>query len=143
MLKKIFGNKRLLKYLIMACCIVGLELVTFQVIYVISHNYKLATALSFIFAVILNWVGSRRLVFGASRFSPIKEFTLVFIASIVGLAIQMAVVYTAVEVVSLYPLIGKVLSIGFSFFWNYWFRARFIFGPGKKQNTAAEEMSAF
>jgi putative flippase GtrA len=89
-------------------------------------------------AVVLNWIGSRKLVFGASRFTPLREFTLVLVASVVGLGIQMAVVYASVEVLALYPLIGKVLSIGFSFFWNYRFRARFIFHSGAKDNASAE-----
>lgn len=127
MLKKVLRNTRLLKYLIMACCIVGIELVAFQIIYLLGSNYEVATALSFILAVILNWLGSRKLVFGASRFSATREFSMVFIASVAGLGIQMGVVFASVEVLSLYPLIGKVLSIGFSFFWNYWFRATIIY----------------
>lgn len=135
MIQKVLRNKRLMKYLVMACVIVGLELVAFQIIYLIGGNYKVATALSFMFAVVLNWIGSRRIVFGASHFSPAKEFTLVLIASLVGLGIQMGVVFTAVELLLLYPLIGKVLSILFSFFWNYWFRARFIFGAKKQEES--------
>jgi putative flippase GtrA len=120
-----------------AVSIVFLELVFFQIIYLLSHNYVAATILSFAFAVVLNWILSRKVVFGASAHHPAKEFTMVLIASIVGVGIQLSVVFFSVEVMGLYPLIGKILSIFFSFFWNYWFRARFIFNTPKQETESA------
>jgi putative flippase GtrA len=78
-------------------------------------------------AVVLNWVGSRILVFGASKHDPAKEFVMVLGASTIGLLIQISVVFVSVEVLLLYPFIGKSLSILFSFFWNYLFRSRIIY----------------
>jgi putative flippase GtrA len=78
-------------------------------------------------AVVLNWILGRKFVFGASHHHPVKEFVMVLIASIFGLLIQISVVFISVETLHLYPLIGKVLSIGFSFFWNYWFRAAIVY----------------
>lgn len=115
----------------MALAIVLIELATFQIIFWITDNAYLGTTLSFMLAVVLNWVGSRLLVFGASRHHPAREFIMVFVASIVGLGIQLAVVFVSIDILSLYPLIGKVLSIGFSFFWNYWFRAQIIYKVSK------------
>ena len=116
-----------MKYFIMAVLIVSFELVDFQLIYIISHNYYLATVVSFIVSVILNWIFGRKFVFGASKHHPLREFSMVLVASIMGLIIQVFVVYVSVQLLLTYPLIGKVLSILFSFFWNYWFRARFIY----------------
>lgn len=111
----------------MAVIIVGIELVTFQVVYLLTQNYYLGTVISFITGVMLNWIIGRLLVFGKSKHSPAREFTMVFIASIVGLGIQVAVVFVSVQLLLLYPLIGKMLSIIFSFFWNYWFRAAIVY----------------
>lgn len=111
----------------MAVMIVVVELVLFQALYFISDNYMAATAVSFIVAVVLNWIGSRVFVFGASRHSRAKEFTMVLIASVGGLIIQLSVVYVSVEILLFYPFIGKSLSILFSFFWNYLFRSRIIY----------------
>jgi len=124
---QILQNKRLAKYFIMAVVIVGLELVTFQIIYILSKNYYLATSLSFVIGVLLNWIIGRRFVFGASSHNPLREFTMVLVASLFGLAIQLLVVFVSVQILLLYPLVGKVISIIFSFFWNYWFRAKFIY----------------
>lgn len=123
-------NKRLMRYFVMAVIIVGIELVTFQVIYVISTNYFLGTIISFIVGVTLNWTAGRIFIFGSSIHHPIREFTMVLIASLVGLAIQIGVIFVSVQLLLLYPLVGKILSILFSFFWNYWFRAKIVY----KQN---------
>lgn len=124
---KILQNKRLIRYFIMAVVIVGIELVTFQIVYLASKNYYLATIVSFVTGVILNWIGSRLLVFGASQHHPLREFIMVLLASIGGLLIQLGVVFVSVQLLGLYPLIGKILSIIFSFFWNYWFRAVIVY----------------
>lgn len=126
-LQALLNNKRLIRYFIMAVIIVGIELLAFQGIYLLSDNYVLATVLSFILGVILNWVFGRLLVFGVSIHHPAKEFTMVLIASLVGAGIQVLVVHTSVVVLHLYPFIGKVISIIFSFFWNYWFRAKIVY----------------
>lgn len=124
---KILTNKRLMKYFAMAVIIVGIELVTFQIVYLLTKNYYLGTVVSFITGVILNWIAGRIFVFGASQHHPAREFTMVLIASIVGLCIQVGVVFISVQLLHAYPLIGKMLSIVFSFFWNYWFRATIIY----------------
>lgn len=116
-----------MKYFVMAIIIVGIELVAFQIIYLFTKNYYLGTVFSFTLAVVLNWIGGRIFVFGASQHHPAREFIMILIASIVGLGIQIGVVFVSVEVLLLYPLIGKVLSICFSFFWNYWFRTKLIY----------------
>jgi putative flippase GtrA len=111
----------------MAVVIVGIELVSFQVIYLLTRNYYLATVVSFILAVVLNWIAGRMFVFGASHHHALREFLMVLIASVIGLVIQLGVVYVSVTLLLLYPLIGKFLSILFSFFWNYWFRSAIIY----------------
>ncbi|HEX6462223.1 MAG TPA: GtrA family protein [Candidatus Saccharimonadales bacterium] len=127
MVKKVLKNKRLVKYFVAAVIIVFIELAVFQILYLVTEDSYFSTTASFIFAVILNWVASRLFVFGASVHHPLREFLMVFIASIVGLGIQLGVVYVSVSVLLLYPLIGKVLSIFFSFFWNYLFRSKIIY----------------
>jgi putative flippase GtrA len=126
-ISNILSNKRLMKYFFMAVIIVGIELTTFQLIYLMTHNSYLATVGSFVLAVLLNWIAGRVFVFGVSRHHALREFTMVLIASIIGLLIQLAVVYISVTILALYPLIGKFFSILFSFFWNYWFRSAIIY----------------
>ena len=126
-LNKIVRNQRLMKYFAMAVTIVLIELATFQVIYFLTSNYYMGTVLSFAFAVFLNWIGGRMFIFGASHHHPLREFIMVLIASVVGVLIQLTVVHVSVSVLLFYPLIGKMLSVCFSFFWNYWFRATIVY----------------
>jgi putative flippase GtrA len=123
----IIRNKNIIRYFFVAVTVVSIELVAFQAIYLLLGNYVVATVLSFALAVVLNWVFGRKFVFGKSHHAPAKEFTMVLIASLVGVGIQLVVVFVSVEVFKLYPLIGKILSIMFSFFWNYWFRAAVVY----------------
>ena len=123
----ILHDTRLVRYFVMAVIIVSIELVTFQALILLGTDYLVATALSFVLAVILNWIGGRIFIFGKSRYHPTKEFLMVLVASVVGLVIQMTVVFVSVEILLLYPLIGKGLSIVFSFFWNYFFRAKIVY----------------
>lgn len=116
-----------MRYFVMAVIIVGIELITFQIIYLSTKNYYLGTVISFIVGVVLNWIAGRIFVFGISQHHPVREFAMVLAASVVGLGIQITVVYVSVQLLLLYPLFGKILSIIFSFFWNYWFRAKIIY----------------
>lgn len=127
-------NERFVRYLVMATVIVGVELMTFQAIYLITNNLYLATVISFVTGVVLNWIGGRLLIFGISSRHTAHEFTMIFIASVVGLGIQLAVVSFSVQALGLYPLIGKILSILFSFFWNYWFRVKIVYRKDKDKN---------
>lgn len=131
LLKKLLGHS-LIRYLFVACFIVVLELIIFQLIYLLDRNYVLGTAFSFAVAVVLNWALSRKLVFGASEHSKLREFIYVSMVSIVGLSIQLLAVWLCVNKLNLYPLLGKIISILTSFFWNYWFRAHFIFDKSIK-----------
>lgn len=122
------NNRRLIRYGVMAVVIVLLEMIIFQVTYWLSgYNYQLATVLSFVSGVVLNWIGGRFFIFGKSRHGSVREFIMVLIASLVGLIIQLCVITFSVESLYLYPLVGKGISIIFSFFWNYWFRAAVIY----------------
>lgn len=120
-------NKRLVKYFVMAVVIVLLELATFQLVYLSTNNYYIATIVSFVAGVVLNWIGGRIFVFGISHHHASKEFVMILIGSLVGVCIQLLVVYVSVILFLLYPLVGKILSIGFSFFWNYWYRAKIVY----------------
>ena len=126
-LRKFLDNERLVRYFVMAAIIIVLELIVFQLFYLYTKSYQLATILSFLFGVILNWAGGRKFVFGVSNHHPMREFILVMITSVIGLMIQLGVVYVCVSILFLYPLFGKFISLFFSFIWNYLFRSRVIY----------------
>jgi putative flippase GtrA len=110
-----------------ASVIVLIELGIFQILYLLGINYLVATVLSMIIGIILNWIVSHAFVFKSSKYSKKIEFGLIVMASIVGIAIQTITTFIAVEMFTVTPIIGKLFAVGITFFWNYFFRARFVF----------------
>jgi len=131
-------SRNLIKYLLVATVIVIIELIIFQLIYEATKHYVIATIISFLVAVVINWAASRTVVFGASHFSMKREFLLVLAVSTVGLGIQLGVGYICVNSFKLYPLLGKIGSIFISFFWNYWFREHFVFSKSRHEAGPAD-----
>lgn len=117
-----------IKYGFMAVIVVAIELVSFTVmISQLRINYLFATIISLAIGILLNWLGSRYFVFGKSKHSTGKEFTLVAITSLAGVLLQIVTVFTAVEILNMQPLPGKVAAIIITFFWNYLARKKIIY----------------
>jgi len=116
------------RYFIMAVFVVLTELMIFQALNsLLSINYILSTVLSMIVGILLNWVFSRSYVFKTSKYSKKIEFVLIVVTSLIGMAIQVGTIYLCVETIKLIPIIGKVIAIGITFFWNYFIRKKYIF----------------
>lgn len=125
--KTLQKHKKLLLYGSMAIIIVLVELITFQLTYLLMSNYLISTVVSFVVGVILNWLGGRRYIFNESKHKIHKEAGLIVVASLLGLLLQIIVVSLLVEKMVIYPLFAKAASIVLSFVWNYWFRRRFVY----------------
>lgn len=117
----------LVRYLVMAIILVGVEIVTFQIMIWMSISYLIATPASMLIAIVLNWYFSQRFVFNHRPHTPRKEFMLVFVASLIGIGLQLAVTAAIVELAHMLPIVGKLLAICVTFFWNFWFRKKYIF----------------
>lgn len=118
----------MIKYLFMAIIIVFIEVGFFVLLNsILGINYLVATPISMLLGIILNWYFSRVFVFNVSTYTPTKEFLLVFVASIVGMLIQTGVTYFVVEFMKLIPVFGKIIAIGVTFVWNFWIRRVYIF----------------
>jgi len=116
------------RYGIMAVAVVAIEIASFWIINEPLHiHYLVATILSLLIGIILNWIGSRYFVFGASVHSARKEFTLVGITSLFGVLLQTLVVFLSVEALGQAPILGKILAIIITFFWNYIVRKKYIY----------------
>jgi putative flippase GtrA len=122
-----YSSPELWRYLVIAVVLVGVEVVTFQLMLWAGISYLIATPVSMIIAIVLNWLLSRLWVFKHRPHRSAKEFTLVVIASVIGLALQLAVTIFVVQVAHGAPLLGKLIAIGVTFFWNFWFRKKYIF----------------
>ncbi|HKU19069.1 MAG TPA: GtrA family protein [Candidatus Saccharimonadales bacterium] len=119
-------NEEFSRYFIMAIIVVGIEYFSYVGMVAIGVQYLLAVPISMAVGIVLNWYGSRAFVFKTRRHAPHKEFTLVLIASLIGVGIQTLVTYLVVHNGGTPPL-GKLLAIFVTFFWNYFARKKYIF----------------
>lgn len=91
------------------------------------HYLGVATV-GFILATGLNYVLSVRMVFTSGvRFSKRKEIALVYVVSAAGLAVNLLVLYVAVDRIGLELMLSKVIATGSVFLWNFLMRNYFIF----------------
>jgi len=94
----------------------------------VGWNYLLVGAGSFILATLANYVLSVRHVFqSGARFARHHELALVYLVSLIGLALNQTVLYWGAEILLLELMLAKLLATAAVFFWNYGARAHFIF----------------
>ena len=91
--------------------------------------YLRVAAATFVLATLVNYLLSVRFMFvSGQRFRRRWELALVYAVSAVGLALNAAILWVAVEVAGLGLLAAKLTATGMVFFWNYIARRRFVFG---------------
>lgn len=118
-----------MRYFVMAGFVVAIELATFALLNIpLGISYLIATPLSNVVAIILNWYFSRVFVFkNSSSYKTHVEISLVFFVSIIGILLQLLVSFIAVDIIGTEPITGKALAILVVFFFSYWTRKRYIF----------------
>ena len=97
-----------------------------------TSSWFVAALVSFVVATAVNYVLSIRVVFSTgARFSMRHEIVLVFLASLVGLAINQRALWFFYRVVGWNVLIAKCIATGSAFLWNFSARNSFIFRESK------------
>src|SRR5436190_24261955 len=93
-----------------------------------TASWFLAALLSFVDATAINYMLSIRMVFSAGvRFAIRHEIVLVFLASLVGLAVNQCALWLAYQVAGWNVLIANCIATGWAFVWNFSARNSFIF----------------
>ena len=91
--------------------------------------YLRVAACTFVVATLVNYLLSVRFVFVSGlRFGRRSEIALVFLVSGIGLALNQAILFAAVEFGGLPLLVSKLSATAIVFFWNYLARRHFVFG---------------
>ena len=97
-----------------------------------TPSWFVAALVSFVAATAFNYVLSIRTVFSQGvRFAMRHEIILVFLASLVGLAINQFALWLAYQVAGWNVLIAKCIATGTAFLWNFSARNSFIFRESK------------
>jgi putative flippase GtrA len=100
--------------------------------------YLAAAAISFVAGnVFLYWAATRH-IFEFRRVDDArKEFAIFVVIGVVGLAVNLLVIWICVELLDLHYLVGKIGSGGVTFFANYALRRLLLFTPWRGPTAAA------
>ena len=108
-----------------ACALIDIAL--FWPVWKLTGFLYGAFAFSFVCSTAANYYLSVRHVFVRTRRSREQAVLLVYIASAIAVAVNLAVFSGLVELLGIHPVLAKVASIGIGFGWNFGSRYFWIF----------------
>ena len=121
--------RQLFLYLIVGGLATIVEWAAFYVLNVlIGVHYLTSTALAFILSTLANWLFGRLILFKENRPKSLtKELIKIYATSIIGLLLNMLIMYLAVEKFGIYEMFSKIIASGLVFFWNFFIRKLLIY----------------
>lgn len=126
-----------IKYIIVGGSAALINWAVFYVCLKLSLHYLAACVVSFVLATLWNFLLARRFIFHTRAHSLLKESVLVYIASLCGLLIDMAVVWGCVEWLDMQPMLGKIIATGVAFVFNFLARYLLIYKSHKPHAQSA------
>lgn len=131
MLNKLLSIMRsdLFLYLIVGGLATIVEWSGFWVFFDMLHiQYLLATALAFVFSTFANWAFGRLLVFrGKQKQSLLKELASIYLTSLGGLLLNLAIMYIMVDYLDFWEMFAKICATVLVFSYNYLIRKKLIY----------------
>ena len=107
---------------------------------VVNMPYQFAAVISFVIATFANYLLSIRFVFkSGARYSKGRETALVYVVSAIGLGINLLVLQVLVAMFALHLMVAKISATAVVFLWNYFARARLVFGPRHGLDAVVDE----
>lgn len=125
-MKKQVSN--LFKYLIVGGSATIVEWCCFYILSsILDVQYLGATAIAFIFSTFANWRLGRLLVFNTSTQSLIREIGAIYIASAMGLILNLCIMFVLVQIIKCDEMFSKIVATLIVFGYNYFVRKRYIY----------------
>jgi len=107
--------------------IVDISLFSFFASY-LEFNYLVIGFISFSIATWINYIISIRYVFNSSlKHSKSKEIILIYMVSLVGLLLNLIILYIMIDIFYMHLIISKITATSMVFFWNYFIRKLYVF----------------
>ena len=97
------------------------------IFYGFEVHYLIAGTISFVISTGLNYFLSVIYVFGSGKRSRRSTITLVYIASAIGIIINLPVLSGLIEFTGLHAMLAKIAGTGTTFGWNFCARYYWIF----------------
>ena len=89
--------------------------------YFIHLNYLISTIIAFLTATFVNWALGRKLTFkeDSKKLSPAAELLQVYLASAIGLGLNLLLMFLFVQIFNWNEMISKIIATGLVFIWNF------------------------
>lgn len=124
-----------LKYLLVGIIATAVEYAAFWGLSLAGLHYELSTVIAYVIATFFNWLAGRIILFGKSDKPLYKEILQVYGASVLGLLINMGVMWVAVDIMGINKFIAKIIATAAAFLWNFAVRKAVIYKNGDKLNS--------
>lgn len=99
-------------------------------------QYLVSTALAFVFSTFANWFFGRLLVFKSGRGSFLREIISVYLASVIGLLLNLLIMFILVQNFTINKMPSKIAATAIVFIYNYLVRKQVIYKK-KESETAS------
>lgn len=123
----------MLKQFISYFCVGGIAALVEWFTFFVSNillgiHYTLATILSFLISTLVNWYLGRSYTFrNSKKNNTVADIAKVYSVSLIGLGFNLLLMNYFVGILMLYPLVGKIVSTGIVFIWNFLIRKLYIY----------------
>lgn len=119
--------KEFLLYLVVGGIATVSEWVFFFIFDKCHIHYAIATTIAYVLSTFVNWLAGRILVFKESKQSFVKEIVSVYVASIIGLLLNLFIMWVAVDLFTCSEMISKVVATVIVFAYNFLIRKLVIY----------------
>lgn len=92
-----------------------------------AWHYIVATVVAYIISTFANWAAGRLIMFKNTGQSLIKELVGIYTTSVMGLGMNVLIMWVAVDAIGIKKMIAKVIATGIVFFWNFFIRKFVIY----------------
>ena len=119
--------KEFLLYLVVGGVATVTEWLIFFVLEKTALHYMLATVIAYVIATFVNWLAGRVLVFKVSTKAITREIMEIYIASIVGLLLNLGLMWLMVDAFDFNEMLSKIIATGLVFLYNFLIRKLVIY----------------
>ena len=103
------------------------EWAVFYLLDISGLYYLAAVTVSYLISTFVNWLAGRLLVFKTRNISVLREILSVYLASIVGLLMNLLIMWIAVDLLKFSEMPSKVAATGLVFAYNFIVRKYLIY----------------
>lgn len=86
---------------------------------IFNMYYIFAALISFVIATLWNFIFAKKFIFTSSKHTLFRETFFIYLASFLGLLIDIVTLYICVQFLNFAPLVGKIVASGSAFIFNF------------------------